>query len=216
MKIVILGAHPDDPESGCGGLTANAVEAGQAVHFIYGTAYREGRTFFGRPEKEVRTEEALEAAARLGATAEVLDYPHEHLDVNLDNIRRFTDLLRSHQPDLVIAHWPVDTHPDHRAIGTLALSAALSPEADFVLYFFEVLTGQQSLHFHPTHYVDISAVAERKHQALLCHRSQDGEAIWQAHELMHRTRGHECGVDRAEAYIRLERGGTVGQWLPGR
>ena len=58
MRIVVLGAHPDDPESGCGGLTVNAVRREHEVCFVHVTAFREGRQFFGRPEREARTEEA--------------------------------------------------------------------------------------------------------------------------------------------------------------
>ncbi len=215
MKIIILGAHPDDPESGCGGLAARCVEAGHELVFTYGTAFRPGREFFGRPEKEVRTEEALAACQVFGVRGVVWDYPHGEIHVNPGNTNRVTAYLVEEHPDVVIAHWPVDTHYDHRCIGTLALSAYMSPETDFEFYYFEVMTGRQSMHFHPTHYVDISDVAEIKHQALLCHKSQDGEAVWQDHEIMHSFRGRECGVERAEAYIRIDRRDTAQRSLPG-
>ena len=215
MRVIILGAHPDDPESGCGGLAVNAVREGHEVCFVHATAFRAGRQFFGRPEREVRTEEANAAAAVLGADVEVLDYAHGTIHVHPENVARFKQILLDRQPDVVIAHWPVDTHPDHRCVGTIALSVYLDPEAQFDFYFFEVMTGQQSLHFHPTHYVDISEAAQIKHRALLCHRSQDGEEVWRSHEVMHRLRGHECGAERAEAYIRVDRKKTVKALLPG-
>lgn len=215
MKIIILGAHPDDPESGCGGLAVNSVRAGHEVIFTYCTAYRQGREYFGRPEKEVRTEEALAASEILRVKADVWDYAHGQIHVNHENIARFKAYMLEQKPDVVIAHWPVDTHPDHRCVGTIALSVYLDRDTNFDFYFFEVMTGQQSMHFHPTHYVDISDAAELKHKALLCHRSQNGESVWQAHEVMHRIRGHECGVERAEAYIRLDRRDTVQKLLPG-
>ena len=77
MRIIVLGAHPDDPESGCGGLAVNAVQRGHEVLFVHATAFRAGRLFFGRSEREVRTEEAKEAAAVLGVAVDVLDYAHE-------------------------------------------------------------------------------------------------------------------------------------------
>jgi len=215
MRVLIFGAHPDDPESGCGGLAVQCVQAGHEVVFMYGTAFRQGREFFGRPEREVRTEEAIAACETLGVRGIVLDYPHEGIDVNSENTARITGLLAKERPDVVIAHWPVDTHPDHRCVSALALSAYLSPETDFEFYYFEVMTGLQSMHFHPTHYVDISDVAEIKHQSLLCHKSQNGEAVWQGHEIMHKFRGQECGAERAEAYVRLNRKGTVQTNLPG-
>jgi len=215
MRIIVLGAHPDDPESGCGGLAVNAVQSGHEVLFVHATAFRAGRLFFGRPEREVRTEEAKAAASVLGVDVDVLDYAHGTIHVHPENVARFKTTLLERHPDVVIAHWPVDTHPDHRCVGTIALSVYLDPEARFDFYFFEVMTGQQSLHFHPTHYVDISDAAETKHRALLCHRSQDGERVWQSHEVMHRLRGNECGAARAEAYIRVDRKKTVRALLPG-
>ena len=69
--------------------------------------------------------------------------------------------------------------------------------------------------FHPTHYVDITAVREKKKAALFAHRSQDGEAIYREHhEIMENYRGRECGVKAAEAFIRLARGGKI-DLLPG-
>lgn len=214
MKIIIFGAHPDDPESGCGGLIANAVDAGREVHCLYATAFREGREYFGRPEREVRTEEAIEACKILGTTWEFLDFSHEGINTNIENRYRITKLIEEHGPNVVVAHWPVDSHPDHRAVAMLALEAFLKLGShDF--YYFEVLTGQQSLRFMPTHYVDISSVFERKHQALLCHKSQDPEEIWEKHDVMHRFRGLECGAERAEAYIRVDRATGMMKYLPG-
>ena len=215
MKVLILGAHPDDPESSCGGLALRCVQDGHETVFMYGTAFRPEREYFGRPEREVRTEEALAACDVLGVRGVVLDYPHGKIDVTEENTARITGILAEEAPDVLIAHWPVDTHYDHRCIGIHALNAYLSPETDFQFYYFEVMTGRQSMNFHPTHYVDISRVAEIKHQALLCHKSQDGESVWQDHEIMHNFRGRECGVERAEAYIRLDRAKTAQTNLPG-
>ena len=215
LKIVVLGAHPDDPESGCGGLAANCSGAGHEVVFTYATTYRAGRQFFDRPEGDVRAEEAREACGVLGARPVMWDFPHGGIDVNGENTGRVTQYLLEEEPDVVIAHWPVDTHYDHRCVGALALSAFLSTETNFEFYYFEVMTGLQSIAFHPTHYVDISDVAEVKRRALLCHRSQNPGEIWQDHELMHRFRGRECGTERAEAYLRLDRDATSSMGLPG-
>jgi LmbE family N-acetylglucosaminyl deacetylase len=215
LKVVVLGAHPDDPESGCGGLAANCVKAGTEVIFVYATAYREGRRFFERPEGEVRTEEALEACRVIGARPVIWEFPHGGINVNRENVDMVIDFLKSETPDVVLAHWPIDTHYDHRCVGTLALSAFLDLGTEYEFYYFEVMTGLQSIAFNPTHYVDITDVADIKRRALLCHRSQDPEEVWQDHELMHRFRGRECGVERAEAYLKLDRSHTSSRSLPG-
>lgn len=215
MKILVVGAHPDDPESGCGGMAANCVQQGHDVVFMYCTPFRRGREYFKRPEKEVRTEEAIAASKVLGVTPIFLDFEIEHLDVNKENIVSVKKVIHREAPDIIAVHWPVDTHIDHCCCGTVLLRIFLENDTDFHLYFYEVMTGRQSMNFSPTHYVDISGSAQVKHESLLCHKSQDGEGIWQDHELMHAMRGRECGVERAEGYIKIERKGTVGDVLPG-
>ncbi len=70
LKVVVFGGHPDDPESGAGGLVASLTEAGHEVILAYGTTFRGDRQFFGRPEGEVRREEAT-AACRVLRIAQV-------------------------------------------------------------------------------------------------------------------------------------------------
>jgi LmbE family N-acetylglucosaminyl deacetylase len=72
------------------------------------------------------------------------------------------------------------------------------------LYFFEVMTGAQTIGFEPELYLDIAPARDVKKQSLDEHRSQEPEEIWRAHERMHRRRGAECGVEFAEAYNLVE------------
>ena len=68
--------------------------------------------------------------------------------------------------------------------------------------------------FHPTDYVDITAVREKKKAALFAHKSQDGEGIYrQHHEVMENFRGRESGTTAAEAFVRLARAANPA--LPG-
>ena len=70
LKIVCVGGHPDDPESGCGGTLARFTVAGHAVTIIYLT-----RGEAGIPGKshgdaaDIRTREAIEACKILGTRA---------------------------------------------------------------------------------------------------------------------------------------------------
>ena len=212
MKILIFGAHPDDPETGCGGLIANATAAGHDVHCVYATIWRKGQEYFGRPEGDVRSEEAIAACTVLGATYEFLEYEQHKLAVDAASRKHFIELTRSHAPDIVLTHWPVDTHDDHRPVAALALEAFLTLQS-FDFYYYEVLTGQQSLRFMPTHYVDISDIVEVKREAVMCHICQNPPGMWSEHEVMHHFRGLECGVERAEAFVQVNRGACVG--LPG-
>lgn len=103
----------------------------------------------------------------------------------------------------VVTHWPLDTHPNHHVTSSLVWQCYLR-EGNWDLYFFEVMTDQQSLNFRPELYLDIESVRGLKRRALECHQSQKPDAIWEVHEAMHRRRGTEAGVKYAEAYIRAD------------
>jgi LmbE family N-acetylglucosaminyl deacetylase len=69
--------------------------------------------------------------------------------------------------------------------------------------------------FHPTFYVDVTAVREQKKSALFAHRSQDGERIYRDyHQVMENYRGREAGCASAEAFVHLARVRSASR-LPG-
>src|SRR4051794_27019101 len=74
LRVVVFGGHPDDPESGAGGLIATLARQGHEVICAYGTAFRGGRRFFDRPEAEVRRAEATAACNTLGAKPKFFPY----------------------------------------------------------------------------------------------------------------------------------------------
>jgi LmbE family N-acetylglucosaminyl deacetylase len=203
LRIVVFGAHPDDPESGCGGLIALLTQAGHEVIVAYGTSFRGDRKFFGKPEDEVRRAEAEAACRALGARPFFFPYPHEKLAADQATLESVREWLDDVKPDIVVTHWPLDTHPNHHAVSSLVWQC-YKRKGGWNLYFFEVMTDQQTLAFRPTLYLDIESVRALKKTALDCHKSQDPESIWKAHEAMHERRGRECGAAHAEAYELLE------------
>lgn len=54
LRVMVFGTHPDDPESGAGGLILQLTKAGHDVHVAYAVTYRQGRTYFDPPERDVR------------------------------------------------------------------------------------------------------------------------------------------------------------------
>src|SRR6516164_8452939 len=74
LRVVVFGGHPDDPESGAGGLIATLAKQGHEVLCAYGTTFRGDRRFFDRPEAEVRRAEAVAACKVLGATPRFFPY----------------------------------------------------------------------------------------------------------------------------------------------
>jgi LmbE family N-acetylglucosaminyl deacetylase len=201
----VLGAHPDDPESGCGGLIALLTKDGHEVICGYMTSFRGERKIGQEPEAQVRRREATAACQTLGAKAHFFDYAHEKLVADSETIESVAAWLKKVNPDIVVTHWPLDTHPNHHVTSSLVWQCFLC-DSRWGLYFFEVMTDQQSLNFRPELYVDIDAVRDVKRRALDSHRSQNPDAIWEVHEAMHRRRGAECGIKRAEAYVRVDQG----------
>jgi LmbE family N-acetylglucosaminyl deacetylase len=203
LRVVVFGGHPDDPESGAGGLAATLTREGHEVILAYGTAFRGDRRFFDRPEAEVRREEALAACKVLGAEAKFFPYAHEKLAADGETLQAVSVWLDDLKPDIVVTHWPLDTHPNHHVVNSLVW-LAYKRHGGWNLYFFEVMTGAQTIGFEPDLYLDIAAVRALKKQSLLEHKSQHPEEIWEVHERMHRLRGAECGVEFAEAYKLVE------------
>jgi len=214
LSVVCVGAHPDDPESGCGGTLARYAAMGHRVSILYLTRGEAGIS--GKSHQEaaaIRTAESEAACKILGAKPIFAGQIDGATVVNRDHAQSFAQLLAAQEPHVVFTHWPIDTHPDHQAASLLTIRAYLASGRRFPLYFFEVNSGCQTLGFAPTVYVDITATRARKKEALLAHLSQNGEQIYrQHHEIMETFRGREPGVAAAEAFVRLardHRGGSL-------
>jgi len=207
LKVVCVGGHPDDPESGCAGTLALYQEIGNAATIVYLT--RGERGIQGKSNDEaarIRSAECEAACKLLGAKmrfAGQIDGSADFTRAHVDELQR---ILEDERPDVVFTHWPVDTHMDHQVASMCTIRAcfALKPRPE--LYFFEVNTGSQTLGFTPNHYVDITKTLEKKKAALLVHISQNGEGIWKNyHEPIASWRGREAGCKAAEAFARLNR-----------
>jgi len=203
LRIVVFGAHCDDPETGAGGLVARLTQAGHEVFLAYAATFRGDRVINGEPEDTVRRRESTAASAILGATPYFFPYDMATLANDAATAKAFNEWLTGINPDIVLAHWPFDTHPNHQAVGALAWQA-YKHEGGWSLYYFEVLSKTQSLSYQPNVYVDITGVADIKKKAVDCLASQDANELWMLHDAMHVARGMECGCARAEAYYLTE------------
>jgi len=184
--------------------------SGHEVISAYGTCFRGDRKIDGEPEDAVRRREAAAGCKLLGVTPKFFDYAHEKLAADAETVKAVSSWLNEVKPDIVVTHWPMDTHPNHHVVSSLVWQC-YKPRGGWNLYWFEVLTGQQTLGFHPDLYLDIESVRTVKKQALDCHQgslfvvmSKKPDELWRRHEEMHRARGAECGVGAAEAYSLVE------------
>jgi LmbE family N-acetylglucosaminyl deacetylase len=205
LKVVCVGGHPDDPESGCGGTLALYAAQGHRVSIVYLT--RGERGIPGRSEREaaaIRTAEAEAACGVLGAKPVFAGQIDGATELTRARVEAMGAILDAESPDVVFTHWPIDTHMDHQVASLLTIRAYVAKSRGFPLYFFEVNSGSQTMGFTPTHYVDITAVREKKKSALFAHKSQHGDAIYREHhEVMENFRGREVRAAAAEAFALL-------------
>ncbi len=184
LRILIIGAHPDDADIKAGGTAARWCSLGHVVRMVSLTNGRAGHQTMPGPQLASRRRgEAEAAAATIGATYQVLDHPDGELDDRLEYRHEVIRLIRSFRPDLIITHRSTDYHPDHRFTGLLVQDAsylltvpAICPDVPHVascpviLYFSDAFT--KPCRFEPHVVVDIDDVFDRLVAMLACHRSQ--------------------------------------------
>src|SRR5262245_38536918 len=125
LRILILGAHPDDADIKAGGTAAKWCARGHTVRLVSLTDGGAGHQTLRRPALvERRRAEARAAGAVIGAAYDVLDLPDGELLPTLDARQRVIRLLREFRPDVLITHRPTDYHPDHRYTSQLVQDAA--------------------------------------------------------------------------------------------
>jgi LmbE family N-acetylglucosaminyl deacetylase len=125
LRILVLGAHPDDADIKTGGTCAQWCRLGHQVLLVSVTDGSAGhQSLRGPPLAERRRAEARAAGNVIGAAYEVLEFPDGGLLPSLEARHRLIRLIRSFRPDLILTHRPNDYHPDHRYTSILVQDAA--------------------------------------------------------------------------------------------
>jgi LmbE family N-acetylglucosaminyl deacetylase len=126
VKVLCIGAHPDDCEIGFGGTAAKFAASGHHVKFISMTDGSAGHFLHSREQTAaIRRAESFEAARRLGiAEAEVLAHRDGELTASLEVRHEVVRHIRAWQAGLVLTHRPWDYHPDHRYTSQLVADSA--------------------------------------------------------------------------------------------
>lgn len=225
QKILIILAHPDDPEFFCGATIARWTAAGHSVSYCLLTCGDKGTK-----DREItpemlcsrRQSEQIAAAAVLGVRqVRFLNYPDGYLTADLHLRRDITRVIRQEQPDILVTCDPTNlyvretllNHPDHRAAGQAVLDAVF-PAARDHLNFIE-LWRDENLEPHivrevwvsapkePTISLDVTEYWETKIRALYEHKSQipDPQALAERIRARH-TSDSTLENPRYEEYFR--------------
>jgi LmbE family N-acetylglucosaminyl deacetylase len=184
LRLLIIGAHPDDPDYAAGGTAALYRAAGHVVKMVSLTNGEAGHHLIRGPELARRRRDEAEAAGGvIGAVYEVFDIPDGQLLPTLENRWRVIRLIRSFQPDLILTHRLNDYHPDHRYTSQLVQDAAYMvtvpavtpdtphlPRDPVIAYLPDDF--QKPYPFQPSVVVDVGTVLEQLVAMLHCHQSQ--------------------------------------------
>lgn len=157
-RILAIGAHPDDVESGAAGM----LQRGTAKRIVVLT-----RGCRGGNGNE-REAEAMEASLLLGASLSI----HALRDTALDLpavVSVLENEIRTYDPDVVLTMSSHDTHQDHRTVHEATLIATRDLCGTVLAY----CTPSSAERFRPNWYVTLSeAEMLRKLEAIACHKSQ--------------------------------------------
>lgn len=124
LHIIIIGAHPDDPDK-VGGTAYKWAQLGHDVLMVSLTNGDAGHQSIKPKElAKVRREEARKAGEVIGVRYITLDNHDGQLMPSYENRLQVIKLIREQKADIVIFPRPYDYHPDHRYTGTLVLDAA--------------------------------------------------------------------------------------------
>jgi LmbE family N-acetylglucosaminyl deacetylase len=195
-RVLVIMAHPDDPEFSAGGTIAKWSSQGSEVVYVIVTDGSKGSDDLEiTPEQLISTRKGEQTAAAelLGVRkVEFLDLPDSTV-YNTPELRRsLTRQIRKYRPDLIITHDPrarviTDSrinHPDHLAVGDTTLDAIFPLARDRLTYpelEEEGLSPHKVMHIllsmtdQINFIVDITNTIDDKIEALRNHKSQIGD-----------------------------------------
>jgi LmbE family N-acetylglucosaminyl deacetylase len=223
QRVLVVGAHPDDPEFGCAATVAKWVRQGKEVHYLLLTSGDKGSHDPHLRAGEVaalRECEQRNAARVLGvASVTFMRHPDGLLEANLPLRQQVCAEIRRIRPHFLVAIDPwrrYQLHPDHRAAGQVALDAAWAAR-EWGIFPEQLADGEDPWRISEAylfwtdsadHWEDVSETVDVRIEALKEHKSQVGERLAMIEEYVReatRQTGEPHGMAYAEAFKRFTR-----------
>jgi len=210
VRILAIGAHPDDVELGCGGALALFKKKGHDISVLVLTRGEAS----GDPV--VRENECKLAASIIGVDRLYFgNLADTRITDGIETIRTIEDTIDTAAPDFVFTHSPKDSHQDHRNTYLASMSAARRTSR---ILLYESPAALQD--FSPQAFIDISQTMNPKLKAVEafnsqaakpymngktrstdpCRNCENYSQISNAIAGLARYRGFQAGVDLAEAF----------------
>jgi len=166
MRVIFVGAHPDDIELGAGGTLIKHLKRGDRVLYVVLSRGEGG----GNPEK--RLHEVLEVVNSLGVESyRLFSFPDTRFHERFTEIKNAVEkLVEEFKPTRIYTHSLGDSHQDHKTTAeAVKIAGRRVPQ---ILSFWSPLTYNN---FHPVYFIDISDVIEEKMRILEVFKSQSGK-----------------------------------------
>lgn len=211
-EILVILAHPDDPEFFLGATIARWIKAGHRVRYVLLTKGDKGsqdETLSGREIAKIRTMEQDSAAKSLGVVSvEYLDYQDGYLIPDLEMRKKVVSAIRKHKPQILVTCDPANVfpsqqyinHPDHRYAGQVVIDAVFPAAGN--RFFFQDLLDEgldpheveevwMSLTNAPDVKLDVTEHWDDKISALKMHATQIGDPDAFEKRMLERTQASE-------------------------
>lgn len=213
-KVLVIVAHPDDEVLGCGGTIYRHILAGDEVRLLIMSSGVGSRKHSNEIELANRKQAALDAAKILGIQdTYFFDFPDNAMDSIpiLEIIKSIELILDKYAPNIIYTHHFGDLNIDHRITCMAVLTACRPLPGSLIqsIYSFEIpsstnfISNQPDL-FIPNTFIDISAVWDKKVDALRCYdfemRPFPHARSERAIEAQAISRGCSVGLKKAEAF----------------
>lgn len=193
-KWLLVGAHPDDVETGCGGIITKFIDDIKIKYVIFSTCLEDPRN------KNILTE-LRECSSVLGISQEdtlIMDLPRRKFHDFRTEIRQHLITIKDDfQPDLICCPSIRDIHQDH----AITAEETLRLFRDNSVLYYEVI--RSSIQFQPNMYISLSKTQlDRKIEALMKYKSQFDRFYFKPDVVssLARMRGSQAHLDYAEAF----------------
>ena len=197
MKILAIGAHPDDIEIFMFGFLCCCKQMGYQISTVVATDGSLGGNNDDNKLVENRRKEAKEGLNKLSIPL-FLNLPDGSLRNEVMHINIIKNSIQKVNPDLIVTHYYKDYHSDHINLSKIVKNVA----GHYIpVLYCDTMMG---MNFNPTYYIDISKYMMDKIKSVSCHKSQNPERFVKLIRLMNSYRAAQCNApegEYAEAYF---------------
>lgn len=197
MKILAIGAHPDDIEIFMFGFLCSCKQMGYKISTFIATDGSLGGNNDDNKLIENRRKESQQGLNKFGIPL-FLNLPDGSLGNETIHTTIIKDSIQRVNPDLIVTHYYKDYHSDHVNLSKIVKNVT----GHYIpILYCDTMMG---INFNPTYYIDISKYMTEKIKSISSHITQKPERFINLAKLMNSYRSAQCNAPKgsyAEAYF---------------